>query len=450
MKIFKTFIFYFLILIFTIAFTSPLSPSHPSGWYQQFMPNLSGRQIADITFADSLRGYAITTRLSSTDTSFVLKTSNGGDNCFVTHSDSGVIYSWVQFINQNTGFVGGLIYKNSSFWIIKTTNAGLNWFYINAPFDVAQNDMYVLNEDTIWIADQTSSFGGVFRTTNGGVNWENQYPGPLNPDKIYMYDRNIGFFSRLNTFLFKTTNSGSIWTQISGIDGFIDIYFADNLTGWKVNSQIKKTTNGGLNWITQITPFGGILMTSGAIKLSGLSIDTLWAVGAEAYYGVGQTRGVIYRTTNGGDNWLFQVPDTNIHISTYYSFIQFIDKNHGWAFTQGLLGGVHTTTGGDPIWLTETEQISTEIPSRFKLCQNYPNPFNPRTVIPYSLSAPAHVKIIAYDITGREVQRMVDSYQQAGAYEVDFMGKFIASGVYLYRMIVDDRVIDTKKMILIK
>jgi hypothetical protein len=95
------------------------------------------------------------------------------------------------------------------------------------------------------------------------------------------------------------------------------------------------------------------------------------------------------------------------------------------------------------------------VPEKFILKQNYPNPFNPRTVMPYSLRSSAHVKIIAYDITGREVQRMVDQYQQAGAYEVDFMGKFTATGVYLYRMTVtDDKsnqvYSDTKKMVLIK
>ena len=112
--------------------------------------------------------------------------------------------------------------------------------------------------------------------------------------------------------------------------------------------------------------------------------------------------------------------------------------------------GIHTTTGGDTTFYTGIQQTPNAVPEGFVLKQNYPNPFNPRTVIPYTLSAPAHVKIIAYDITGREIQRMVDSYQQAGAYEVDFMGKFTASGVYFYRMTVDDKVIDTKKMMLIK
>ena len=50
---------------------------------------------------------------------------------------------------------------------------------------------------------------------------------------------------------------------------------------------------------------------------------------------------------------------------------------------------------------------------------------------------------------------MVDNFEQAGAYEVDFMGKFTATGVYFYRMTVTDEksgivYSETKKMILLK
>ena len=101
------------------------------------------------------------------------------------------------------------------------------------------------------------------------------------------------------------------------------------------------------------------------------------------------------------------------------------------------------------------EKISSNIPGEYRLYQNYPNPFNPRTIIPYSLKSPAYVKLIAYDILGKEVQRLVDQKQNAGEYEVDFMGKFSASGVYFYRMeVTDDKskhlFSETKTMILLK
>ncbi len=55
-----------------------------------------------------------------------------------------------------------------------------------------------------------------------------------------------------------------------------------------------------------------------------------------------------------------------------------------------------------------------------------------------------------YDITGREVQTLVNESQTAGTYKVDFKGVYLASGVYFYTLIADGVKIDTKKMVLVK
>ncbi|MBK8982579.1 MAG: hypothetical protein IPM38_09740 [Ignavibacteria bacterium] len=52
-------LFYISILTFILAFNFAHNP--PGGWTQQYMPNLNGRSITDITFTDSLNGYATTT-----------------------------------------------------------------------------------------------------------------------------------------------------------------------------------------------------------------------------------------------------------------------------------------------------------------------------------------------------------------------------------------------------
>ncbi|MEZ4688937.1 MAG: hypothetical protein R3A12_01670 [Ignavibacteria bacterium] len=70
-------IFYFSILLFIIAFN--FSDNPPSGWYEQLIPDLHGGSIIDITFTDSLTGYAVTST-DTDDISYILKTSNGGDN----------------------------------------------------------------------------------------------------------------------------------------------------------------------------------------------------------------------------------------------------------------------------------------------------------------------------------------------------------------------------------
>src|SRR5690606_15767432 len=168
----------YIIPLFIFSFTFTGGP--PSGWYQQFLPDIGGRQIADITFTDSLTGYIVTTRLSTTDTSLILKTTNGGDNWIINQTDSGFIYKKVKFINQNTGYVGGT-------HLIKTTNGGDNWFTISSF--LFMQDINVLNEDTMWYVDPNGLVGGVFRTTNGGVSWTQQLNlGSLNPTHVYFYN----------------------------------------------------------------------------------------------------------------------------------------------------------------------------------------------------------------------------------------------------------------------
>jgi len=144
---------------------------------------------------------------------------------------------------------------------------------------------------------------------------------------------------------------------------------------------------------------------------------------------------------------LYQIPDTSIHI-VQYGLIKFINKRVGWAYSNSP--GVHTTTGGDTNWLTGLTQISNVIPKDFILYQNYPNPFNPRTVISYELSVAGYVTLSVYDIQGKHVIDLVNQKQSAGKYQVDFSGNELSSGVYFYKMTADDRIIDTKKMLLLK
>jgi hypothetical protein len=89
--------------------------------------------------------------------------------------------------------------------------------------------------------------------------------------------------------------------------------------------------------------------------------------------------------------------------------------------------------------------------------QNYPNPFNPSTTIKFALPADGFVTLVVYDITGREVARLLNNkYYNAGLFTV-FMdaGLYeLASGVYFYRLDVinGDKNIysQIKKMVLIK
>ncbi|MBN1638319.1 MAG: T9SS type A sorting domain-containing protein [Ignavibacteriales bacterium] len=79
------------------------------------------------------------------------------------------------------------------------------------------------------------------------------------------------------------------------------------------------------------------------------------------------------------------------------------------------------------------------LPTEYKLEGNYPNPFNPSTTIKYSLPFNSNVRLIIYDILGREVVELVNNSEQAGVKKVLWNGltsngSMVSSGIYIYRI----------------
>ena len=74
-------------------------------------------------------------------------------------------------------------------------------------------------------------------------------------------------------------------------------------------------------------------------------------------------------------------------------------------------------------------------PTAFRLFPNYPNPFNPSTEIRFALPEASPVSLVVYDVTGREVARLVDGPMPPGTHRVTFDASRLPSGLYLYRMV---------------
>ena len=89
------------------------------------------------------------------------------------------------------------------------------------------------------------------------------------------------------------------------------------------------------------------------------------------------------------------------------------------------------------------------MPDEFLLSQNYPNPFNPTTTIKFSIPQNGLVKLVVFDVLGKEVATLVNEVKNAGSYTVDFNGSNLPSGTYIYRLEAGDN-LDVKKMILLK
>lgn len=99
-------------------------------------------------------------------------------------------------------------------------------------------------------------------------------------------------------------------------------------------------------------------------------------------------------------------------------------------------------------------QVSTEpegnLPSEFRLKPNYPNPFNPITTIRYKLPENADVRIEVFNILGQRVQLHAPGLQPAGTHHMQFDGLGLSSGVYVYHLIANGVISDSRKMLLLK
>ena len=93
--------------------------------------------------------------------------------------------------------------------------------------------------------------------------------------------------------------------------------------------------------------------------------------------------------------------------------------------------------------------IGTNIPEIYKLYDNYPNPFNPYTKIKFDLPQKDYVKLIIFDITGKEIAVLVNQLLGAATYEINWNASNYPSGIYFYRIMTNSFSF-TKKMVLIK
>ncbi|MBZ0183506.1 MAG: carbohydrate binding domain-containing protein [Melioribacteraceae bacterium] len=99
--------------------------------------------------------------------------------------------------------------------------------------------------------------------------------------------------------------------------------------------------------------------------------------------------------------------------------------------------------------ITDLNDNTIDIPSKYELYNNYPNPFNPSTVISFGLPENSLVNIKVYNILGEVVSEIINKELNAGKHQITFDASNLSSGIYLYTIKAGEFV-QTKKMILTK
>jgi hypothetical protein len=131
--------------------------------------------------------------------------------------------------------------------------------------------------------------------------------------------------------------------------------------------------------------------------------------------------------------------DTEVSSDTTVTILDTLDMStlYYWRVSGVNIGGEgsfsivsHFTTSD----LVDVVEQSSGIPKEYALLQNYPNPFNPSTTISYDLPKNSYVKLIIYDVLGRNVATLVDGMKSANRYQVEWNPSRLSSGVYFYRI----------------
>ena len=253
-----------------------------------------------------------------------------------------------------------------------------------------------------------------------------------------------------NYSIYKTTNSGNTWVQITlGLDktaangfeisSFNKIYFYNEFVGFiggPYGAGVK-TTDRGYTW----NPF----------FIDGFDeIYDFYFISPDSGVAVGSP-GVARFTTDGGSTWFEDNSVTNyLDGRTIRKFVA-ITPNYGFYFGDGDINSfvARDSTYLDSLFNLTPVEDEMQLPTKIALKQNYPNPFNPSTSIQYAISSSQFVTLKVYDVLGNEVATLVSEEKDRGVYSVNFDASRLATGMYLYR-IQAGTFVETKKMILIK
>ncbi len=133
--------------------------------------------------------------------------------------------------------------------------------------------------------------------------------------------------------------------------------------------------------------------------------------------------------------------EVGTHIMRFEFDTDFNSEKNNWLFSMDKIVVINSDA------VSNEEETST--PTDFTLSQNYPNPFNPTTQINFSIPESGKVSLKVFNMLGQTVQVLADEFRSTGQYSITFDASNLSSGVYVYQLEFDGKVL-SHKMILMK
>lgn len=405
--------------------------------------------------------------------------SNAGGASAIAIDDSGNVY----VIGSNYGGPG----SNDNYATVKYSTEGVQlWvtIYISPGWDLGR-DITVDDFGNVYVTGFSNyDYATVKYNSNGLQQWVARYIGPGNSGdganaiaidevgNIYVTGSTYvgsGTGSDYATIKYNTEGVQQWAARYAGptnlndkavslaIDGLGNSYVTGYSPGIGTDrdyATIKYNTEGVQQWVTRYNGPGNSMdmAYSIATDVAGNSYVTGYS---SSWNGItGQDYTTIKYNSNGIQQFVarYNGPVN----SSDYAFDIALDRLGnvyvtGQSFGKGT-GQDYTTIKYSII--TKIQNISSKIPEQFSLSQNYPNPFNPTTKINFDIPSNARretrdVRLIIFNIVGKEMATLVNEEINAGSFSVDFNGENFPSGIYYYKLVTDNYS-EVKKMILLK
>ena len=322
---------------------------------------------------------------------------------------------------------------------------------------------YELFDHDVCLINIDANGNEVWRRTYGGNNCDEGYSIQPTQDGGYIIGGTTQSYGAgsFDVYLIKTDNNGfEEWQKTFGgsyddkgksvqqtTDGGYIIAGCSQIPGLGSDVYLIKTgANGDSVWTRS---FGGESWDYGE-SVQQTSDDGYIIAGRTESFGAGNEDVYLIRTDANGDLVWTQTFGGN-------------GTDEGQCIEQTTDGGYIIAgftrcwgAGSYDVWLIKLDSVEVVVeyfvppqPLKFMLYESYPNPFNPSTTISFELPVAGEVSLVVYDVTGREVARLLNGFQSAGIYETTFNASELSSGVYFARLQAGNEV-RTQKMLLVK